>query len=116
VLRSWLVLACCAALAACFQEVDCVLVPATPVTAEVLDSVTGQPAAGGATGELQGVDEIVVMRPISERFLQAERLVTGIFAMRIQKSGYRDYQVAVRVRDFECGPETVQTVVRLVPL
>jgi hypothetical protein len=115
-LRFCLLLIGCAALGGCFGGVDCPTVPHEPVTAEVVDSVTGQPAATGATGELRNATDVIPMHTISDRHMQADRTATGVFALIIRKAGYREYTAPVRVRSFECGPEDVEVRVRLAPL
>ena len=114
-IRFGMMLGLCVPLAGCYSEVACILIPPTPVTAEVVDSVTGAPAAAGASGELRNATSTTAMRPISDRDLQAVEIRTGVFAMTISKTGYRDYEAVVQVRELECGPESVQLHVRLVP-
>ena len=124
--RAWLLApALAGAAAGCHFDFWCwagsVAIPA--IVVEVRDSVTGSPAAWGASGTAQGQGIVDVMRVWDvEDSLDAHQLRTqdagpGAYTVTVTKPGYAAWRrTGVVVGGDRCGATTVNVLALLQPL
>ena len=105
-------------LAACEEPVMCTASVEPSIIVEIRDSVTGAPAASGAT--LLARDARVSIptegKPYDDVSLQWGAEQAGTFHVTVQKPGYENwYREDVRVGRNRCHVETARLLARLQP-
>lgn len=104
------------------ESSTCIDIPRWALNVEVLDSLTGDPAAFGATLVLrkEGYTDSVAVEP--PFFQPTARLVQlgfnadpGVHTLSVDKGGFKNWENEIAVDGSACGAITRTTTVLLVP-